>query len=108
MQIPPFVAQNSLADRDFDSNFACSRRKNFIGLRNGSNSGMVTSALLLHSPCPYAHDAHKGQNGPGAAAIKKSEDAPMELNTRAAAKSPRPRAHLECAQCGNSLFLPEW
>jgi ribosomal protein S27AE len=32
----------------------------------------------------------------------------MELNTRAAAKSPRPRAHLECAQCGNSLFLPEW
>jgi len=32
----------------------------------------------------------------------------MDLRTRATAKSPRPRAQLECAQCGNSLFLPEW
>jgi len=32
----------------------------------------------------------------------------MDLRSRSSAKSPRPRALLECAQCGNSLFMPEW
>ena len=32
----------------------------------------------------------------------------MDLHTRSAAKSARLRAPLECAQCGNSLFMPEW
>jgi ribosomal protein S27AE len=32
----------------------------------------------------------------------------MDLDTRGAAKAPRPRTQLECAQCGNSLFMPEW
>ena len=32
----------------------------------------------------------------------------MDLHTRGAAKYPRPRAQIECAQCGNSLFMPEW
>ena len=32
----------------------------------------------------------------------------MDLHTRGAAKSPRPRAQIACAQCGNSLFMPEW
>ncbi len=32
----------------------------------------------------------------------------MDLRTRADVKFARPRAPLECAQCGNSLFMPEW
>jgi ribosomal protein S27AE len=32
----------------------------------------------------------------------------MDLHTRGAAKSPRSRPQIECAQCGNSLFMPEW
>lgn len=32
----------------------------------------------------------------------------MDLHTRDTTKSSRPRAHIECAQCGNSLFIPEW
>lgn len=32
----------------------------------------------------------------------------MDLHARGAAKSSRLRAHIECAQCGNSLFMPEW
>ena len=32
----------------------------------------------------------------------------MDRHTRDAAKSSQPRSHLECAQCGNSLFMPEW
>ena len=32
----------------------------------------------------------------------------MDFHTRSAAKSARTRAQLECAQCGNSLFMPEW
>ncbi len=32
----------------------------------------------------------------------------MDLHTRGAAKSSHARVQLECAQCGNSLFMPEW
>ena len=32
----------------------------------------------------------------------------MDLYTRGSATIPRPRAQIECAQCGNSLFMPEW
>jgi ribosomal protein S27AE len=32
----------------------------------------------------------------------------MDLHAREPAKSPHPREHLECAECGNSLFMPEW
>ena len=39
---------------------------------------------------------------------KKSEDTLMDLHTRGAAKSPRHRAQIACAQCGESLFMPEW
>jgi ribosomal protein S27AE len=32
----------------------------------------------------------------------------MDLHARDTAESARPRAQLECTQCGNSLFMPEW
>jgi ribosomal protein S27AE len=32
----------------------------------------------------------------------------MDLHTRETAKPPHQRDHIECAQCGNSLFMPEW
>ncbi len=32
----------------------------------------------------------------------------MDFHTRGTAKSPHPRTQIECAQCGNSLFMPEW
>ncbi len=32
----------------------------------------------------------------------------MDLHTHGTARSPRSRAQIECAQCGNSLFMPEW
>lgn len=33
----------------------------------------------------------------------------MDLHyARSAAKRPRARAQIECAQCGESLFIPEW
>jgi uncharacterized Zn finger protein len=32
----------------------------------------------------------------------------MDLHTRGGAKAPRSRPQIECAQCGNNLFLPEW
>ncbi len=32
----------------------------------------------------------------------------MDFHTRSAAKSARSRTQLECAQCGNNLFMPEW
>ena len=32
----------------------------------------------------------------------------MDLHTRGAAKSSRSRSQIECAQCGESLFMPEW
>ena len=32
----------------------------------------------------------------------------MDLHTRGAAKSPRSRPQIECAQCGEPLYVPEW
>ena len=32
----------------------------------------------------------------------------MDFPFRSHAKSLRPRAQIDCAQCGNSLFMPEW
>jgi uncharacterized Zn finger protein len=32
----------------------------------------------------------------------------MDLHSRGAAKFPRHRAQIACAQCGNNLFMPEW
>ena len=32
----------------------------------------------------------------------------MDLDTRGAGTSSSAGAHIECAQCGNSLFMPEW
>jgi ribosomal protein S27AE len=32
----------------------------------------------------------------------------MDLHTRSTAGFLRPRSQIECAQCGNSLFMPEW
>ena len=32
----------------------------------------------------------------------------MDLHMRDAAKRQRPRRQIECAQCGESLFMPEW
>ena len=32
----------------------------------------------------------------------------MDIHTRGAAKSSRSRPQIECAQCGESLFMPEW
>lgn len=32
----------------------------------------------------------------------------MDLHARTAARPDRKRARIECAQCGNHLFLPEW
>ena len=68
---------------------------------------MVTSALLLHS---WAHrvTVHRVTNGDGARRDKKLGGGPMDLHSRGAAKSPRHRAQIACAQCGNNLFMPEW
>jgi ribosomal protein S27AE len=32
----------------------------------------------------------------------------MDLDTRGLATPRSANAHMECAQCGNSLFMPEW
>jgi ribosomal protein S27AE len=32
----------------------------------------------------------------------------MDIYMRDAAKRQRPRLQIECAQCGESLFMPEW
>jgi uncharacterized Zn finger protein len=32
----------------------------------------------------------------------------MDLHTRGTAKSRRSRPQIECAQCGDALFMPEW
>jgi transcription elongation factor Elf1 len=32
----------------------------------------------------------------------------MDLAARATAKAARPRSVIECAQCGERLFAPEW
>jgi len=32
----------------------------------------------------------------------------MDLLTRGAANSAHPRSQIECGQCGNHLFMPEW
>ncbi len=32
----------------------------------------------------------------------------MDLHIRGAARRRRPRLQIECAQCGESLFMPEW
>jgi len=32
----------------------------------------------------------------------------METNTRTELKQRRRRAQIACAQCGDSLFMPEW
>jgi uncharacterized Zn finger protein len=32
----------------------------------------------------------------------------MDLRARETGKSTHQREYVECAQCGNSLFMPEW
>jgi uncharacterized Zn finger protein len=32
----------------------------------------------------------------------------MDLHARGTVKRQRPRPQIECAQCGESLFMPEW
>jgi hypothetical protein len=32
----------------------------------------------------------------------------MELHARTLSRFPRPRATLECRQCGEPIYMPEW
>src|SRR5262245_26925403 len=62
----------------------------------------VTSALLLYSRDPFNNV--KKDDGNGAASDR---EVPMEVS-RDIARFARSRPVIECAQCGERIYIPEW
>jgi len=70
---------------------------------NSARSGNrhVRSALLLHcrGDCATMRPLGEGEHGGGSV---------MELRTASPRKYAQPRMLNHCAQCGETIFLPEW
>jgi ribosomal protein L37AE/L43A len=68
-----------------------------------------TSAPLLHILADYGHDAvtQAGYHGSAGREYKET-GCVMEIRSRNAATLRRPRPVVPCAQCGDTLFAPEW